>query len=108
MFVFSIRLDYDDRAMERDQLEAWLQRGLSLGRMGELAGKHPSTISYWLKKYGLVPNGRERHRSRAVVDRKQLEPLVKAGLSIRRIAELLDRSPTAIRHWLKRYGLQTA
>jgi Homeodomain-like domain len=36
-----------------------------------------------------------------------LEDLVAEGLSIRRIADRLDLSYTTVRHWLRRYGLET-
>ncbi len=91
--------------MERDQLEAWLRHGLSLDRMGELAGKHPSTISYWLKKYGLVANGRDKHAARGGVDRHQLTALVMQGRPIRAIAEELGVSAATVRHWIARYEL---
>ncbi|MBA3421711.1 MAG: helix-turn-helix domain-containing protein [Thermoleophilaceae bacterium] len=44
---------------------------------------------------------------RVCVERATLSALVEEGLSIRQIAERLDRSPTSVRHWLRRYGLKT-
>ena len=36
---------------------------MSLDAIGERAGKHPSTVSYWLKKHGLE-GGRARNGMR--------------------------------------------
>jgi transposase-like protein len=41
------------------------------------------------------------------VDREVLQALVDDGASIREIAERLGRSPTNVRHWLRRHGLTT-
>src|SRR5512145_86922 len=41
------------------------------------------------------------------MDRQRLERLVDQGLSIRQIALRVDLSPTAVRHWLRRYELKT-
>jgi hypothetical protein len=35
-----------------------------------------------------------------------LQPLVKQGFSLRRIAKLLDTSPTNVRYWIRKYGLK--
>ena len=93
--------------MDREVLEGWLAAGLSLEQMGERAKRHPSTISYWLTRYGLRANGARRHAPRGAMDEAELRRLVDAGHSIREIAARLDRSPTTIRHWLTKLGLQT-
>lgn len=41
------------------------------------------------------------------MEREQLEPLVADHLSLQKIATRLATSPTNVRWWLKRYGLQT-
>ena len=41
------------------------------------------------------------------MDGQQLEALVDEGLSIREIGERVGRSPTSVRHWLRRYELAT-
>ena len=46
--------------MERAVLEDWIGDGLSLDEMGRRAGRHPSTVSYWMRKHGLVAVGAER------------------------------------------------
>jgi transposase-like protein len=70
-------------------------------------GKSPSTVAYWVDKHGLVSAHAERHAARGPIAEEALRELVEQGLSVRQIAERLDRSPTAIRHWLRRHGLKT-
>lgn len=91
--------------MDRDQLQAWLDEGLSLDRIGELTDRHPSTVSYWLKKYGLVANGHDKHAAIGGLDREVLEVLVAEGQPIREIADELGVSAATVRHWIKRYDL---
>ena len=93
--------------MEKSFLEDCLARGLSLDAIGELTSRHPSTVSYWLKKHGLEASGAERHAPKGRVDRAALEALVGEGLTLREIAEKLDRSQTTIRHWMAKLGLKT-
>jgi hypothetical protein len=50
--------------MQREALEGWLAQGFSQSEIGRLSGRHPSTVSYWCAKYGLVPVGRRRHLAR--------------------------------------------
>jgi DNA-binding CsgD family transcriptional regulator len=93
--------------MDRDQLEAWIVAGLSLTEIGALTNRDPSTVGYWVEKYGLVANGREKYAPRGGLTRDQLEPLVEAGCTLAEIAVALDRSVSTVRHWLKRHGLRT-
>src|SRR6185437_7416964 len=95
------------RLVERWVLEEWLAEGLSLEDMGRRAGRHPSTVSYWLRKHGLSPVGAERHRARGALDRDELAALIDAGLSIRGIAAATGRSATTVRHRLRRHQLET-
>ena len=39
--------------MDRDQLKAYLERGLSQREIGKLLGVAPSTVSYWIGRHGL-------------------------------------------------------
>jgi transposase-like protein len=94
--------------MDRKVLEGWIAEGLSLEQMGERAGRHPSTLSYWLRKHELRAVGAEEHRARGSLGREELQALVDAGRSIRQIARALDRSPTTVRHWLRRHGIEPA
>lgn len=93
--------------MDRERLERYLVEGLSLERMGILENRDPSTVSYWLDKFGLIPNGREKHAAKGTVDRDVLVGLVNEGATIAEIAERIARSPGATRHWLEKYGLKT-
>jgi IS30 family transposase len=47
--------------MDKGWLEERLTAGMSLEAIGERAGKHPSTVSYWLKKHGLKAAGGAAH-----------------------------------------------
>jgi transposase len=93
--------------MEKGFLEECLARGMSLEAIGEMVGKHPSTVGYWLKKHGLRAGGSEVHAPKGEVDPRRLERLVEQGASIRQIAAELDLSYTTIRHWLEKLGLET-
>jgi transposase len=94
--------------MDRTQLEAWIAEGLSLEQIGERAGRHPSTVSYWLGKHGLRAVGADAHAARGPLERETLQALVGEGRSIRQIARALERSPATVRHWLRRYGIESA
>jgi hypothetical protein len=93
--------------MDKGFLEDCLARELSLDAIGELAGKHPSTVSYWLKKHGLDACRAEQHAPKGGIDKEELEALIGEGLTLREIAEKLDRSATTVRHWMARYDLKT-
>jgi transposase len=93
--------------MKRRFLEDCLAKGMSLEAIGELAGRHPSTVSYWLKKHGLRACRANRHVAKGALDRPELEALVEAGLPLRQIAERVGRSMATVRHWMGVYGLQT-
>lgn len=93
--------------MDRDLLEAMLAEGLSLAAMGQRVGRHESTVAYWLDQHGLRAVNAERHAARGGLAREQLEPLVRAGMSIAEIAAELDRSKATVRHWLRTYELKT-
>jgi transposase len=60
-----------------------------------------------MKKYGLESPYRAKHAAKGGIDRERLQELVEAGASISTIAETLQRSPSTVRHWLGRYGLET-
>ncbi len=91
--------------MDKRFLEDCLAKGMSLEAIGELAGKHPSTIGYWLKKHGLETVGAEKYTGRGAVSRDALGQLAAAGVSLREIAARLDRSVSTIRYWLDRYDI---
>jgi transposase-like protein len=93
--------------MDAGVLEAYLREGLSLERIGELTGRHPSTVGYWVKQHGLSAVHRDRHAAKGGIDRETLAALVDAGLTTREIAERLGFSQSTVRHWLRRHGLRT-
>lgn len=93
--------------MEREWLEARLAEGRSIASIAAEAGKGASTIAYWITKHGLVAAGRDKHAAKRPVDEALLRELVERGLSIRQLAAELGLSPTAVRHWLRRFGLRT-
>lgn len=87
-------------------LEQCLGEGLSLEAIGKRVGKHESTVSYWLKKHGLTAVEAEKHAAKGAVSKEDLERLLSAGLSLREIAQRLDRSLATIRHWMGKYELK--
>ena len=93
--------------MDREALKRYLKQGLSLPQIGELVDRDPSTVGYWLKKYGLVPNGRDKYAPKGPPGREELEWLVAEGLSSYKMASRLGVSVSTVRHWLRRYELQT-
>jgi ribosomal protein S27AE len=93
--------------MDPDLLKRCIDQGMSLPQIGELVNRDPSTVGYWVQKYGLVANGRDKYAPRGGLTREQLEPLVQAGDTLDEIARALDRSVPTVRYWLGRYGLKT-
>lgn len=93
--------------MERDSLVRLLDEGVSVERIAQQFGKHPSTISYWMAQYGLVAPNRDKHAAKGAIAREQLVELLDANASIATMAQALQRSPTTVRHWLDKYGLET-
>ena len=93
--------------MRREELEQFLEAGLSLDAIGREFDRHPSTVSYWLRKYGLVPNGSAKYGLKSALDRSELRALVESGLSVLEIAEHLNTTPSRVRRIMKRAGLST-
>jgi Homeodomain-like domain len=94
--------------VQRSWLEAEFAQGKSLERIGREIGRHPSTVAYWAAKHGLRAPGAERHAARGAPDREVLERLAREGLSLREMAEALDRSVATVRHWLSRWRIERA
>jgi transposase len=92
--------------VDKELLEECLGEGLSLEAIGKRVGKHESTVSYWLKKHGLQAAEAKKHAAKGAVSKEDLERLLAAGLSLREIADRLDRSLATIRHWMKKYELK--
>src|SRR3954471_1946561 len=94
--------------MQKEFLEQCLGEGMSLEAIGKRVGKHESTVSYWLKKHGLEAVRAEKHTAKGAPSKEEMERLLAAGLSLRKIAQRMDRSLATIRHWMKRYELKPA
>lgn len=93
--------------MDRDSLATLLARGLSVEKIARRFGKHPSTVAYWMEKYGLEAAHRDRHAAKGGIGREQLEAFVAADMTIAEIAAEVELSKSTVRHWLGRYGLRT-
>ena len=93
--------------MDRESLEQLLGDGVSIERIAKRFGKDPSTVSYWMKKYGLESPYRDRHAAKGGIERERLEDLVKAGMTIAEIAEDVGLSKATVRHWLRAHSLRT-
>jgi transposase len=93
--------------MDKQSLESLLAQGVSVEQIGKRFGKDPSTVSYWMKKYGLLSPYRQKHAAKGGIERAELEALVNSGASIAKIGQKLGRSHATVRHWLAKYGLET-
>ena len=93
--------------MEREWLTARLAAGASIEAIAREAAVDPSTVSYWARKHGVTSAHAPRHAARGGIGRELLAEVVACELSVRDMAEVFDRSPTTIRHWLRRYALET-
>jgi transposase len=91
--------------------KAWLASQLTAGRSFESIarelGRDPSTVAYWARKHGLTSTHAQHHAARGGIERDLLVEIVACGLPARDIADVMDRSPTTVRHWLRRHGLVT-
>jgi DNA-binding CsgD family transcriptional regulator len=92
--------------MKKEELVGYVAEGLSLEQIGKRVDRNPSTISYHLKKHGLKPVNRGKHAARGPIPELTLRTLAAEAISVREIARRLDRSPSTIRHWLNRYGIE--
>jgi transposase-like protein len=93
--------------MQRRFLEAQLEAGRSLEQIGAMVGKHPSTVSYWLKKYGLVAAHHDQFAPKRCVEAAELAELVDRGLTRAEIARTLGISGSTLSYWLRKLGLHT-
>lgn len=93
--------------MDKRFLEECLAHGMSLEAIGDQVGKHPSTVSYWLKKHGLKAAGKGRHSPNGAVDPDRVPRLVEEGFPIRQMAAEFGVGYSTMRYWVKRLGLET-
>jgi transposase len=94
--------------MDKGFLEECLTQGMSLEAIGEQVGKHPSTVSYWLRKLGLKPNGAKKHAGKGPLPAARLEALADSGASLVEMAEQLDRSVATVRYWMAKHGIRSS
>lgn len=80
---------------------------MSLIEIGRQLDRDPSTVGYWVNKYGLKAHGREKYAPKGGLCREDLEGLVADGASLTQIAETVGRSLGTVRHWLRKYDLRT-
>lgn len=78
---------------------------MSLEQIGAMVGRHPSTVAYWLKRHGLVANGRAKHAPKGGLPREELARLVVGDLTLHAIAERFEVSVATVRYWIDRHGL---
>lgn len=93
--------------MDRESLRLLLSQGLSVEKIAQRFGKHPSTVSYWMDKHGLQAVNREKHAAKGGIERERLEQLIADGRTIAEIATEVGVSKGSVRYWLGRYGLRT-
>jgi transposase-like protein len=94
--------------MDRSWLHEQLAAGRSIESIAREVGKDPSTVAYWVAKYGLASTHAPKYAARGGISRAQLEPLVAQAYTVERIAQQLGVGATTVRYWLKRHGLSTA
>jgi hypothetical protein len=94
-------------SVEREWLAERLASGQSIEAIAREVGRDPSTVSYWARKHGLTSSHAPRHAARGPIERDVLAEIVGCELSIRDMADVLERSPTTVRHWLRRHALET-
>lgn len=93
--------------MQREWLEAELERGLSIDVIAKRADRSPSTVSYWLKRYELRANGSTKFGPQARLEPAELEELIGAGWTVGQIADRLGRSTDVVRRALAAHDLDT-
>lgn len=107
MFVVSVRSACERVFVSKDELARLLRAGHSLDQIGRIVGLSGSTVSYWVRAHGLDAVNAAKHAPRGGLERRALERLVAAGFSQRQIAEEMSVSNSTVRHWIKKYGLET-
>jgi len=93
--------------MNRAWLEAQLAAGRSIESIAREVGRHPSTVGYWVKKYGLRSQHAAKHAARGGPTRDALLELVERGMSVRQIGKELELSFAGVQYWLAKYDLKT-
>jgi transposase-like protein len=94
------------KGLDKAFLEQCLNDGMSLPQIGRLVGKDPSTVGYWVRRHGLVANGRDRYSGKGPLERSTLAQLLGERQSVSTIARVLGTSPGRVRYWIKKHGLE--
>ena len=94
--------------MERDWLAERLEAGVSIEAIAREVGRHPSTVSYWARKHGLTSSHAARHAARGADRARAARRDRRLRLSIRDMADVFERSPSTIRHWLAKHGIDAS
>jgi transposase len=95
--------------MEKELLQRYLAEGLTLREIGERTGKHLTTVGYWIKRHGLrAANAKKFAPKRSAISRSRLEELIEQGASLNDLSEVLGLSVSTVRHWLRKYNLETS
>jgi transposase-like protein len=55
--------------MDKNTLQLLLAQGVSVEQIGRRFGRHPSTVSYWMRKHGLEAPNRAKHASKGGIPR---------------------------------------
>ena len=92
--------------MDRDSLQLLLASGLSYEEIGKRFGRHPSTVSHWARRHGLV-SAHRKHAPRGGLDRERVEALLAEGRSIAALARELAVSESTVQYWLRKWDLKT-
>lgn len=85
-----------------------LARGDSYASIAAELSCSASTVARWAREHGLRSAHSERAAARGGIDEDALRRLVAEHRSVREIARELERSPTTVRHWLARYGMESS
>lgn len=84
-----------------------LAAGRSLEQIGATVGRHPSTVSYWLRKYGLEAAHRDRHLAKGGLPLDSLRSILESGSTYAEMASEFGVSVATVRHWLMKLGLRS-
>jgi hypothetical protein len=93
--------------MDENSLRLLLAQDVSVEEIGRRFRKDPSTVAYWMKKFGLEAPNRERYAAKGGIEHAALVAMVADGMSIAEIAAAVQRGKSSVRYWLGRYGLRT-
>jgi transposase-like protein len=94
--------------MDRGMLEAALAEGRSLAQIGREVGRNPSTVAYWLRKYGLEAAHRDKHLAKGGLPLDSLRSMLESGATYAEMAAEFEVSVATVRHWLMKLGLRSA